>query len=411
MFWPKGRKRYENLKTSFTNLEGLVDDLVKSGFNGFIEIEMDPDPFYILVEQGYPIKIYTKETDTGKFSLNHNLSIKDVHEKTKTTLSIINVFDVDPERINLLLSYLDATPLYTNLSSEFTDFDRLTQKLSRDNLIGYLETKFKDISIDSAYIFYNKGKVEDVFWGEQQHENPTAGLERLNEKIQKNEAQFNVYQSRPLEKAEMLKAPMPEAGEGQQARNEGEEKQEKVANDVNIAMEEVSLDERLEIELPELKEEEEKKEEELDNEKEEEEGPEKEEYILETLPIKPYLEFTGALLKWVEAAVNKQIGKGYFSRAFKKGLLNISDRYPFLDPFLAEFSYVDGKVQFNIEAKALEFLKGIYTAVDSVLEELTEKERGEVKKILGRTLPALEKRHHEEIEILRVRTLMPSLFQ
>jgi len=132
---------------------------------------------------------------------------------------------------------------------------------------------------------------------------------------------------------------------------------------------------------------------------------------LENLSITPYLSFAGALIQWIERGINQNMGKNYFSKAFKKGLLNISDKYPFLDPFLAEFTYFDGKVNFTSEAKAIEFLRGIYTAIEAVFEELTEKERSNIMKILKQTLRELERDHHEEIEILRVRTLMTSIFQ
>jgi GTPase SAR1 family protein len=105
------------------------------------------------------------------------------------------------------------------------------------------------------------------------------------------------------------------------------------------------------------------------------------------------------------------MGANYFSKSFKKGMLNISDKYPFLDPFLAEFTYANGSIHFaEDDTKAVEFLKGIYAAIDMIFEELSEKKRKEVKKSLKANLRDLEKRFHEEIEILRVRTLMPLLF-
>ena len=65
----------------------------------------------------------------------------------------------------------------------------------------------------------------------------------------------------------------------------------------------------------------------------------------------------------------------------------------------------------NNMTKAVEFLKGVYAAIDMIFEELTTKKRGEIAKTLKHNLRDLERKFHEEIEILRVRTLMPTLFQ
>ena len=138
---------------------------------------------------------------------------------------------------------------------------------------------------------------------------------------------------------------------------------------------------------------------------------EKVETRVEDLSILPYIGFAEALIQWVEKSIDRHMGGNYFSKAFKKGMLNVSDKYPFLDPFLAEFSYSKGKIHFSgDDTKAVEFFKGIYAAIDMVFEEMTEKKRNEIRKTLKHNLRDLEKQFHEEIEILRVRTLMPTLF-
>ncbi len=121
MFWPKDKKRYENLKSSFTNLKLLIEDLYKSSFNGFLEVRFEGQVYYILIEQDYPERIYIKDNE-GKFLFNEGLTADEIYDKSLTNQASIDVYELDPEKIDMLVGYLNAVPLYANLSSEFTDF-------------------------------------------------------------------------------------------------------------------------------------------------------------------------------------------------------------------------------------------------------------------------------------------------
>ena len=417
MFWPKEKIKYEYLKTTFTDLVNLVDDLQHSGFKGFLEVTCGEKKNYILILKGS--EQLFQQTSPGKLT-SFEGGVEDLVNEISPDTAIINVYEADPQHLLFILSCINAAPLYTNLSSEFTDFEKLLNKLTKDGLNGYLEVVFRDVSLQNAYFIYKDGRISDIFIGEEHidsDENKFGGIDSL---LNKNEALFNVYSvdenrefeiSSPEETNEKTWAQEPfgeaekttpsllpddrendlavldlaESGEsdgGQQPEGEAikadtvETSQEAKPTDMASAG---NSSEAL-------------------NHKEQ-------------LSIKPYLNFSGVLLKWVETAMDQTLGNGYFSKAFKKGLLNISDKYPFLDPFMAEFTYTDSNIQFSSEATATEFLSGIYAAIESVFDELNPKERKEIVKKLRNTLQTIEKGFHEDIEILRVRTLMPLLFQ
>jgi len=402
MLWPTNQKRYEKLKSTFTDIEALVNDLMKSGFSGYLEIRLTNAGYYLLVRPKAPIQIYMKDNTSGKFYVVPELSVSRINEESKIDTAYIDVYDVEPERLDLLLGYLSAVPLYKDLSSEFTDFEKLINKLTRDTLSGYLEIIFDDASINPAYVFYDKGKVKDVSWGEQQFSG-NSGVNELKLKMEDNEAQFNVYQNVGQE-----------SSEGTEDKSKNEEFYDNNRNgNRDFGKVKLDMEEAVEGAPPEnLKKPEKKaKKTRVHDGRSENQFAERVEKKLENFSIQPYLDFTGALIKWVEDAVNKQKGKNYFSRVFKKGLLNVSDRYPFLDPFLAEFDYADGEIKFENEINVIEFLKGIYSAIIIIFEEMKERERNEIDKILKKTLIDLEREYRDEIEILRVRTLMPTLFQ
>jgi hypothetical protein len=105
--------------------------------------------------------------------------------------------------------------------------------------------------------------------------------------------------------------------------------------------------------------------------------------------------------------------KGKFLGAFKKSLLEESDKYPFLDPFSSEFEYREGKVQFTGEIGAKDFTKGIVECLVATLSRV-EKELP-MDKILPLKLKAgiessLEQ-HSEALKRLGVDALTSSIFK
>jgi hypothetical protein len=421
MFCPKEIKRYENLKTSFTNLVNLVADLHRSGFKGFVEVTHSGKVAYILIFEGKE-KLFQQASGGNVISFDGN--IEELAEMISPATGIINVYEVEPRHLMFMLNCITATSLYTNLSSEFTDFEKLLKKLSKDNLNGYLEVIFHDSSLQDAFFIYRNGLISSVFKGGNPVDLSEEKLGGIDSLLKKNEALFNVY------RIENDKA-------NEHAPNEVNKKNTKIKAEytqgfskedppITLPLEPDDIENKLPAaNLINEEKNNGKKQTDVSIEtdviealgEDEQADKAKNSYSSslsnnnEKFSIKPYLNFSGALLKWVEAAVNQVLGKEYFSKVFKKGLLNISDKYPFLDPFLAEFTYTDGTVQFTGEATATEFLSGVYSSVESVFNELSSKEKKEVKKVLKNNRQTLEKKYHEDIEILRVKTFMPLLFQ
>ena len=417
MFWPKEKIKYEYLKTTFTDLVNLVGDLQHSGFKGFLEVTCGDKKNYILILEG-PERLF-QQTSPGKLT-SFEGGVEDLVNEISPDTAIINVYEADPQHLLFILSCINAAPLYTNLSSEFTDFEKLLNKLTKDGLNGYLEVVFRDVSLQNAYFIYKDGRISDIFIGEEQidsDENKFGGVASL---LNKNEALFNVYSAD--ENREFEISPPEETNEKTWAQEPFGETEKTapslLADDRENDLAVLDLAESGESDGGQQPEGEAIKADTVKTPQEEKpadmvSADNSSETLnhKEQLSIKPYLNFSGVLLKWVEIAMDQTLGNGYFSKTFKKGLLNISDKYPFLDPFMAEFTYTDGNIQFSSEATTTEFLSGIYAAIESVFDELSPKERKEIVKKLRDTLQTVEKGFHEDIEILRVRTLMPLLFQ
>ena len=59
---------------------------------------------------------------------------------------------------------------------------------------------------------------------------------------------------------------------------------------------------------------------------------------------------------------------GDFATALREGLLEVTDSYPFLDPFAGEFIYRKGHLEFHGKAATAEFLTGTTTALRQALQ-------------------------------------------
>jgi hypothetical protein len=59
---------------------------------------------------------------------------------------------------------------------------------------------------------------------------------------------------------------------------------------------------------------------------------------------------------------------GEFATALREGLLEVTDSYPFLDPFAGEFEYRKGHLEFRGTARAAEFLTGTTSALRQALQ-------------------------------------------
>ncbi|MCP4687162.1 MAG: hypothetical protein GY859_03870, partial [Desulfobacterales bacterium] len=62
--------------------------------------------------------------------------------------------------------------------------------------------------------------------------------------------------------------------------------------------------------------------------------------------------------------------KGKFSPLLKKKFVDKADRYPFLDPFAAEFEYVNRKISFVGDAGEKELADGVFESVKELAEDL-----------------------------------------
>lgn len=111
-------------------------------------------------------------------------------------------------------------------------------------------------------------------------------------------------------------------------------------------------------------------------------------------------ELTG-LMSQIIAAVERGMtvaGRGSsFPTALRAGLLAVTEQYPFLDPFAAEFEYHDREIVFVGSARPDEFSKGLTEALRQMVEDLIYSSNGRVRDYISEELVKVEREHNTDL--------------
>lgn len=125
-------------------------------------------------------------------------------------------------------------------------------------------------------------------------------------------------------------------------------------------------------------------------------------------------ELTG-LLSAVVAAVERGMtvaGRGSsFPTALRAGLLAVTERYPFLDPFAAEFEYHDHEIVFVGSAQPNEFVSGLTEALRQMVEDLIYSSNGRVRDYIAEELRKVEREHEADMRRFNLGNLTEQICQ
>ena len=93
-------------------------------------------------------------------------------------------------------------------------------------------------------------------------------------------------------------------------------------------------------------------------------------------------------------------------------MIALADKYPFLDPFAAKFSYKNGKVTFSGDVKK-NFSQGVGEGLSMTIEGLAEQAALEEKELFGplqKALDGVKGEYQALIDQYNFRTILPDLF-
>jgi hypothetical protein len=193
MILPKYQPVHENLNTSYTNFDQLLNDLRANQFTGYVTLSGWKYDGTLFIDSGNLVNV-VEETE-GKRRMGMG-ALDGLRMRSRDKDGAISVYRLDGDLVALLAGSIRRSALYEQLSTDLTTFDRLITKLQKESLTGHVEVQLQDKS--SGMIFLEKGaNIASFFSANGATVVGDAAVEKLAD-ASNNGATFNVYRSDPL---------------------------------------------------------------------------------------------------------------------------------------------------------------------------------------------------------------------
>ncbi len=348
---PKGKPVHENLGTSYVKVGALLADLQVKQFTGSVHIAFRGYDAHVFIDAGSIIGAveHTETTvRTGSDAID-GLLVRSEHRD-----GTVSIYEHSAATVEALAGIVDGQPVYEGLSSDFTDLDKLIRKLAQDrNAIWYVEVvATEDLGVGVLYI--HGGQPDGVY---SPFDGATltgqAALKAMLEVSDAFGAVFNVY-SIPVDvPVAPVAEPVPDAPK-------------------------LSIVRTAELDpLPPQK-----------------GSPtagavEKSGAVTSEEAISPLVLLMSDVVSVIEEAVGTRDGANGFAIELRAGQLEVAERFPFLDPFAAEFEYHAGEIAFVGSVDPEEFAAGLAEALHVAVAGLSRRDGVEGDRLRQRVADAL----------------------
>lgn len=344
MKWPRGETVHQNLSTEYTNVPDLLLTLTSNGFDGVVEVVLSRETGTFFVSEGQ-VRGAAVESGPGQATKFGREVTEELLGLINTQVGTLNIYKLSPSQVDAIISKFCSEIVFKGLTTDFVKLDKFIQKLGVEHHTGYIEV-FTKKNIIMGTLFLREGEMVDLHLPSEPEvpalSEPQA-IPAFLEDVIRQGAIFDVYKScienipsaepvaqKRLEPAsevdeeEMLplEEPTKPGSETVDARDEIEEQAEEIPG-------EFSLDGRDHV-LGALKE----------------------------------------IIARTERFVDGFSQEGIFLRAFKRSLIEKSDLYPFLDPFMDQFDYRKGEISLDEDVELEQFATGIADCFNLTLAHL-----------------------------------------
>jgi hypothetical protein len=133
MFIPRGTTLHENLATSYVLVDRLVADLCEGGFSGVVEVTLRHTEAHVIMARGRVVASLLasrrEDSEARDYARSTVAQIAAAARSERGRVSVYRYSDEDAEAIG---GRATAEALYTRLSTEFADMEKVIAKLSRE---------------------------------------------------------------------------------------------------------------------------------------------------------------------------------------------------------------------------------------------------------------------------------------
>jgi len=387
MFIPRTQPVFENLSTSYVLIDLLVDDLCEGGFTGVVEVVLRKDDCLIVFGGGAVLAATEgRGAATDRYVEGpepqpaRNLgekrralaSVAQIAARSRNERGRLSIYSCSLDAARSIADRLAARSLYTRLSTEFADLDRMIAKLARENEREW----FLDVETRNgvAGLIHLKAETCSVFTSA--HE--SASLQELLDKCEESGALFDVYYKVDSGPGQPVEGSAPAVALDMSPPESDAKAHELpfVAEDVSeplfgpaeadpvrdntvhssiappVAAAESGLQPGTETAgWPSA------------DRSQEQQVAQAPNVTAEAEAMAEIKRLMGEIASTIENAARSVESRDTFSMYLRAGQLKIADRFPFLDPFGNEFEYLDGEIVFVGGEKPEEFISGVSGAL------------------------------------------------
>jgi hypothetical protein len=162
MLYPQGKTVIGDLKTSFINIDGVLQELKVEKFTGYVKISSEKYDGLVIYENGDPIESVEEYAD-GRPKVVGSDAMTNVIAKTKEGGGLLNIQELPSNVVNMMLRAIHSKVVYKDLLSDFTQIKNLLVTLKTKQITGHVEIEMND-KAGEAFIFLEDGKlIESLF--------------------------------------------------------------------------------------------------------------------------------------------------------------------------------------------------------------------------------------------------------
>lgn len=180
---------FEELNTYYLDLGRMLEHFRGSIGSGAVHV-LSRDSEGVIFFESDAILSATFQTPNGEF-VGQN-AVEEIVKQSRESHYTVNVYRIDQAGIHYWANIPFATPIYKDLSSEFTDLQGLIKKLQEEELTGYI---LATLDRDEARLFFQGGELLGAAysWTSNELDQNPQKLDAIFSWIQENKALFNVY--------------------------------------------------------------------------------------------------------------------------------------------------------------------------------------------------------------------------
>lgn len=322
---PKGKPIVENLNSFYLDINKMIEHYQGELGAGCVYFASSSDEALIFFDKDDLLNGVIKNSNGETIG---PAAIERIIQTSAYQNFNINIFKIESDLVYFWANIPNAKKIHSNLSTEFTDLEKLIKKMSSEKLTGFI-----DISInkgnEGGFIFFSNGEIIGEFFSGTNGVNNTtnSNLELLFQETKSKGGVFNVsaIPLKPMKNIITTKEP---------------------ASPPKLSLSVTIIEELL--------------------------------IILENI-----------------VASQKKLRIDYHS-ALKKKFLEKVDKYEFLDPFSAEFKYIDKRIVYEGKSDIEKVIIGVVECVVELAKDL------KLSAILASHLSSWSEKYAKEIKALNI---------